>query len=143
MLCEDRQQWVFVYRFLIQNGVPGGRIRAQVSQAGRGSGEQFVREQYPKEVTEYRRRATSLNVALVVVQDCDNSTVAQTRARLETAVGRREDERIAILLPRRNIETWIRFLTDRAVVDEQVRYPKLRRESECHDAVDRLAAKPE
>lgn len=66
--------------------------------------------------------------------------LAKTNADLPETT--RADERIAVLLPRRNIETWIHFLNGEQV-DETTVYPKLPRESECHAAVDRLAAKGE
>jgi hypothetical protein len=44
---------------------------------------------------------------------------------------------VAVAVPRRNIETWIRYLNDEDV-DEQTMYPKLRRDRECNQAVLRL-----
>jgi len=144
VLCEDRQHWVFAYRFLTQSGVHARRIRAAVSPSGQGSGEQYVREQYPIEVAEQRKRAARLNSALIVIQDCDTRTLESRLATLEQSVARVPNDRIALLFPKRNIETWIHFLADGEAVNEVDRYPKLRgRESECHDAADRLAAKNE
>lgn len=119
------------------------RVRLRPYPAGQGSGEQFVREQYTVEVEAHRRRATRLNIALIVMQDCDITSVEDARARLEQSTARRSDERIAILLPKRNVETWIRFLIDGGPVDESVCYPKLNRESDCHEVADRLGAKNE
>jgi len=144
VLCEDRQHWVFAYRFLTQSGVHGRRIRPRVSPSGQGSGEQYVREQYPIEVAEQRKRAARLNSALIVIQDCDLTTLEVRRATLEQSAARGPNDRIALLFPKRNIETWIHFLTDRDAVNEVDSYPKLRgRESDCHRASDRLAAKNE
>ena len=50
---------------------------------------------------------------------------------------RKPDDRAAIIVPTRNIETWIKFLEDNKV-DETTSYPKLHLESECKQAVDRL-----
>lgn len=144
VLCEDRQHWVFAYRFLTRNGVHGRRIRARVSPSGQGSGEQYVREQYPVEVAEQRKRAARLNSALIVIQDCDVTTLEGRRATLEQSAEREPNDRIALLFPKRNIETWIQFLTGGQAVNEVDSYPKLRgRESDCHDAADGLAAKNE
>lgn len=144
VLCEDRQHWVFAYRFLTQSGIHGRRIRARVSPSGHGSGEQFVREQYPIEVKEQRKRAARLNSALIVIQDCDVRPLEERRSTLELSAARGPNDRIALLFPKRNIETWINFLTDGEAVDEVDSYPKLRgREADCHDAADRLAAKNE
>ena len=143
VLCEDRQHWVFAYRFLTQNGIHGRRIRPNFL-PGQGSGEQYVRVQYPIEVAEQRKRAARLNSALMVIQDCDVRTLAGRRATLEQSAARGPNDRIALLFPKRNIETWIHFLTDDEAVNEVDSYPKLRgRESECHNAVDRLASKNE
>lgn len=144
VLCEDRQHWVFAYRFLTQNGVHGRRIRPEVCPSWRGSGEQYVRVQYPIEVAEQRKRASRLNSALIVIQDCDVGSLEGRRATLEQSAARGPNDRIALLFPKRNIETWIHFLADGEAVNEDDRYPKLRgRESDCHDAADRLAAKNE
>jgi hypothetical protein len=144
VLCEDKQQAVFVRRFLIKCGESRHNIYIRSATPGRGAGEQFVREQYAAELAGYRRRATMLNLALVVVRDCDTRSLEDTRVALERARPRRPDDRIALLFPKRNIETWIHFLTDGEPVNEDDPYPKLRgRESECHAAVDRLAAKNE
>ena len=84
-----------------------------------------------------------MNIGLVVMHDCDSATVEASRVSLEGSVMRKEEERIALFFPRRNIETWIHFLINVDEVDESKAYPKLARESECHEAVDRLAEKPE
>jgi hypothetical protein len=144
VLCEDRQHAVFAYRFLTKNKVHCRRIRLKVLASGQGSGEQYVREQYPIEVAEQRKRAARLNSALIVIQDCDVRTLEQRRATMEQSATRGPNDRIALLFPKRNIETWIHFLTDDEAVNEVDSYPKLRgRESECHNAVDRLASKNE
>jgi hypothetical protein len=144
VLCDDRQHWIFAYRFLTQNGVHIRRIRPKFAPSGQGSGEQYVREQYQIEVAEQRKRAARINCALIVIQDCDVRTLEDRRTTLEHSAARGPNDRIALLFPKRNIETWIHFLTDDQAVNESDSYPKLRgRESDCHDAADRLAAKNE
>lgn len=143
VLCEGKQDEVFIRRFLDGNRVNPRRIRIRQYPGGQGSGKQFVQEEYSKEVIAHRRRATRLNVALIVMHDSDNETEAECRTRLEGSARRAQTERIALLFPRRNVETWIQYLMNGQLVDEETRYPKLRRESECHAAVDRLAAKDE
>lgn len=143
VLCEDKQQAVFINRFLIKCGENRHNIYTKFNPPGQGAGEQFVREQYATEVAGYRSRATMLNVALVVMRDCDTRTLEETRSTLERTAPRRPNERVALLFPKRNIETWIHFLMSGQAVDETRRYRRLSLESECHDAVDRLAAKNE
>jgi hypothetical protein len=80
---------------------------------------------------------------LIVASDADDSTVDE---RLETfremcrASGvdfRKDQERIAFIIPRRNIETWLAYLRGEAV-NETDRYRKYESESECRDQVVRL-----
>jgi len=142
VLCEDKQQWVFIRRFLIRSGIKSHRIRLRPYPAGQGSGEQFVREQYQNEVLAYRARANRMNIALIVMQDCDTNRVSSRKATLEAFEHREPDERIVLLFPRRNVETWIHFLTHGGQVDESRVYPKLAgRKSECWNAADHLAGK--
>lgn len=143
ILCEGRQDEVFLRRFLKQNGYGHHRVRCRPYPAGSGSGKQFVQAEYAKEVVEHRRRATRINIALIAMHDCDTRTMEESRAMLEQSAVRHANERIALLLPRRNIETWIHFLQDGGPVDESTPYRKLPRESECHSVVDHLGAKHE
>ncbi len=148
ILCEDPQQFVFVHRFLLRAGVNRHRISVRPFPAGKGSGEQYVREQFAREIVAFRRRASRKSLALIVVMDADLDTVNHAKTRLwktVTDVGddRQPHERIALLIPRRNIETWIHFLLTRQEMDEVARYDKLERESDCHPAADRIAGKDE
>lgn len=143
ILCEGKQDEVFLRRFLKQNGYGHHRVRCRPYPAGRGSGKQFVQDEYAKELVEHRRRARRMNIALIVMHDCDTETMEVSRAILEGSGTRSANERIALLFPRRNIETWIHFLQDGGPVDESTRYRKLLRESECHSVVDHLASKDE
>jgi hypothetical protein len=143
LLCEDRQQEVFARTFLQACDIHPLRVR--IAPYGRGAGEQFVRQNYPAEVREYRGKAHAQpGICLVVMCDADTLTVAERRKRLEDALAEqgitaREDiERIGIFIPRRNVETWIYFLKGQ-VVDEQTVYPHLGKESECKPDVERLA----
>ena len=52
VLCEDEQQGVFVRRFLKPR--TNHPIRTMWQPAGEGSGEQFVREEYPRQLRALR-----------------------------------------------------------------------------------------
>jgi hypothetical protein len=54
LLCEDRQQEVFVRRFFKKAGWSTQRLRVEFAPPGRGSAVQFVRERFPKELSAYR-----------------------------------------------------------------------------------------
>ncbi len=112
ILGEDRRQVHFAKKFLEIRGV-GGRIHTVPCPPGRGSGEQFVRERYPIELANCRRRSANVNQALVVVVDADKLSTDERKRQIEHQAGierRRSDEKVLIVTPKRNIETWFRFL---------------------------------
>jgi hypothetical protein len=141
---EDKQQRVFVTRLLQRLGHDKRKLDPLPLPAGQGSGEQYVRQRYAREVQELRSRSSHLQLALVVVLDADNEQVADrqrqladelTAARLQP---RTADERIIHLIPRRSIETWIAYLLGENV-NETDRYQRLTgHERDCQPAVDRL-----
>ena len=138
MLGEDTQHLNFVYHWLRARGVLAGKIRRLPVASGARAGEQHVRTAYPALVQDLRRR-NYLAVSLVVVLDADAATVEQHHAELAAQVARGADERVALAIPRRNIETWIRYLTA-PPVDEETDYK--RREADpgaCRRAAQALA----
>ncbi len=144
VLCEDRQQEVFARHFLIGCGINRRRIRVNVAPRGRGSGEQHVRQEYPREVKEHRIRHHRLNVALAVLIDADTKSVDNRLGQLENELtgnslsGRQPDEKIGIFVPKRNIDTWIHYLMGETVNEVDV-YAKLEREGDCKSYVAELA----
>ncbi len=122
VLAEDRRHCSFVKRFLEQRGIDSGRIRLKPSPAGRGAGEQFVRRKFPTEV-DYLRRRPHLCLGLVAVIDCDVRTIQERQRQLDDALtsenqaSRTNEEAIAVLMPRRNIETWIHHLRGNDVTE--------------------------
>jgi hypothetical protein len=117
ILAEDLSQGNFVRRYLIRAGQENRHIRMHLPQSGRGSGEQYVRQQYSTEVEYYRVRSASRSAALVVAIDADVREVIERNVQLRASLAnmrqedRRPTEKIALLIPRRNIETWILCLS--------------------------------
>ena len=140
VICEDSQQRVFIYRLLKTFGLHR-RLRVETAQEGRGAADQWVRETYPDEVAAYRR--STMAVGLITAIDADENSVRfryrQLNEELDTndLEHRRRDEQICLLVPKRNIETWIYALFDEEVNEQDV-YPKLEKESECQPAVEQL-----
>lgn len=111
-------------------------------------GSQHVRENYPKLVEQRRSqqgRLRTMGCRLVVHIDVDNAdaggrTVDDRRTELDEACRRASvalpapAEPVAHLIPRRNIETWIRFLLQGPPVDEHTDYGHLPRESDASPA---------
>lgn len=63
IICEDVQQSAFARRYLQKRGFNRRNIRVEKNPAGKGSGEQFVRQKLIDEVKEYRRKSTYLGKA--------------------------------------------------------------------------------
>ncbi|MFA5498694.1 MAG: hypothetical protein WCX83_04935 [Candidatus Cloacimonas sp.] len=141
LICEDTQQECFVRRFL--NGMGWGKrqLRIEKSPSGRGSGEQWVREKYAAELANYRK--SHVQYAILTIVDGDVHGVSYRTNQFDNKCIEKEIpvrnnlETVAIIVPTRNIETWIKYLEGEKV-DETTIYPKLNNESDCKPAVDRL-----
>lgn len=149
ILCEGRQDEVFIRRFLNECGINRHRIRVVPYPKGKGAGEQHIREQYPTEVKAHRSRAAyQKSLYLIVMTDADTKTVTKRQRELEDALSvagqdrRKATERIALFVPKRNVETWIHYLMGKKV-NETDAYPKLTAEGDCETSVKRVAAKSE
>ncbi|MEH2450862.1 hypothetical protein [Nostoc sp.] len=150
ILCEDLQQQVFAYHFLKKRGfnIDPKNLTIRTSPKGKGAGEQFVRNHYAAEVKAYRRKNYRSGM-LVVLIDADNETVKATLKELDDALIedsqelRKPDEKIAIFVPKRNIETWIHYLRTGEVVEEEgenSKYSKFpKNEAICKPGVEQLA----
>jgi hypothetical protein len=142
ILSEDLQHAVFVRRFLKGRGFPGHAIREKICPPGSGAGDAYVLAQSPAEVRAQRKRNYQ-DVCLITVIDADIFTVGHRIRQTEDRLADRNmdpggrDERIAVVVPKRRIETWIYYLKGDDV-DESTEYRKLRFESDCLPAVQRL-----
>ncbi len=142
ILCEDKQQAVFARKFFMSHGFSRRQLEFNIAPEGKGSAEQYVRERYAREVSTYRRKSTYLSRMLVVIIDADTYTVKQRLTQLDTALKnasqqRKANEKIAIFVPKKNIETWIHYLMGKTV-DEKTNYPKLSRKRDCKPYVEKL-----
>ena len=145
LLCEDTQQLVFARHFLEKRGFDKRKIIPLIPSVAQ-SGEQFVREKYVSEVKKYRQKCNHLAIALVVMTDADNLSVQQRLNQLSSVLkennlpDRQKEEAIAVFIPKRNIETWIAYLTGENVDEEEKKkYDKLLKESDCKPQAEDLA----
>ena len=141
LLCEDRQTDNFVRRFLFHRNFRSRDIHTVPLPDGLQSGEQWVRESYPRQLKVVRRRR---QVGLLVVIDADNNTTTDRKAGLDQECVRQNvtpsspNDPVIVVIPRRNIETWFHFLRHKRSVDETIIYQKLNRASDCHPLADEL-----
>ncbi|MEM7130845.1 MAG: hypothetical protein AAF702_31260 [Chloroflexota bacterium] len=118
---------------------------------GKGSGEQYVREKFVAEVRTFRQKAAHTNSVLIFAIDADTKGVQARFNELGNLLNeahmpeRGQSEKIAIFVPKRNIETWIAYAQGTKVNETDV-YQKLDRERECKPAVkhlkDNICSKP-
>jgi len=144
ILCEDRQQEVFARYFLKKRGFTG-LFRPMFCPPGSECGSDYVRNQYPLEVKAYRQKKNRVAIGLVVLIDADTGTLAARLNWLASALdkdkqeNRGSNEAIAIFVPKRNIETWIHYLQEETV-NEEDDYAKFKNnEAICKTAAEGLA----
>ena len=83
------------------------------------------------------------NGILVVMIDGDNYSIAERLKQLNDACTqsgvspRNTSDKVAVFIPKRNIETWLAYL-DGERVNEVDTYPRLERERECQKHVNAL-----
>lgn len=141
IVCEDVQQGAFARRYLEKRGFEPKRIR--VLQNPRGSGEQFVRRRLVQEIRTHRQRSSYGHggLRLIALIDADTLSVEERFEQVQATLEQeglakiQEGERIAIFIPKRNIETWLRY-ADGESVDEDQDYPKLKHQRSCRQQVD-------
>jgi len=129
-LVEDEHHEMLLRRYLKRYGLNEHKMRMNRSPSGQGSAEAWVRKEFPKEVKEYRRRQASAQTGLIVMIDADAHSVQERLNQLDQAltttaqqaVG--EQERIAQLVPKRNVETWILCLNNGPDLDEDTNYTR-------------------
>ncbi|RKH47218.1 hypothetical protein [Corallococcus sicarius] len=149
VLCEDLQSSVFISRALKQLGVKQHQIRIEPlpSSTEGGAGEQYVRKHTPAQVKAHRSLQARVRTALIIHIDADPAnSVQDRRQQLDAALKEQgqspvtASERIARLVPKRNIETWIHFYLDGPPVDEAQAYAKYTgNERACAPAAESFA----
>lgn len=125
LLCEDDGQQRFAHHVFRKLGRAHREVRTLICPAGRGAAEQWVRNRYAEEVRLYRRKATAQKgIGLLVAIDADRQTVDYRHEQLANSLKtadldkRGPDERIAVWVPKRNIETWVADLLGHTVNEE-------------------------
>ncbi|MGC9950498.1 MAG: hypothetical protein ABSF64_29380 [Bryobacteraceae bacterium] len=118
-LVEDTRQQQFVYRFLREIGYLAHQIRFRPVPGGGGSGAHWVLDRYADIVEAYRLRSARAETALVVAIDADDGSVSRRQQQFRDRAARTADERIAHMIPKWSIETWVLCLTGRNVDEDQ------------------------
>lgn len=144
LICEDRQHETFARRFLEKAGWSTRRLRVEMAPAGRGSGEQFVRENFPRELAAFRSRSKNVDQRLIVILDGDRVGTVGRLKQLDQACQqegidpRLPAERVLVAVPTWNIETWLAYLAGHTVDEGRSDYPRLERPRDCQSHVETL-----
>jgi hypothetical protein len=124
LLVEDEAMECFVRRVLKGLGNQTRIVRVERSPQGKGSAKTWVTKNYIKEVRAHRSKVRhQANIGLVVGTDADNLTARERREELDAALAvagfprRQSEEKICLIIPKWNIETWLVHL-DGFEVDE-------------------------
>lgn len=143
LICEDQQHEVFARRFLEKVGVGRRQIRVVRVPRGRGSAEQFVREQFPCELVTYRTNRRRVAQALVVMIDGNGMEWKKRIDQLRDSCHQKrvpwpdEQDKVLIAVPTWSIETQFAYL-DVKDVTETTPYPRLSKPRLCQRYVDKL-----
>ncbi len=146
VLCDDLQHATFARRFLEKAGWSARRMRVELAPGGRRSAEQYVRQRFPTELKAYRSRRQQVTQALVVMVDGDRYGVQGRLKQFDKACRksnvprRKPDDRVAIVVPTWNIETWFAYLGGQTVDESRADYPRLHRQRDCQPYVEALDA---
>ena len=131
ILGEDAAHVGSLYRAMVDHfGIPSGKVRKLPVGNGRGDAKRHVLRQVPGQIALLRRGPRS--AALVIAVDGDGAD--ETRRIREVSDALRADgmnainadDRVVIVVPCRNAETWLRFVQC-TTVDEETNYKQGRR----------------
>ncbi|WP_449418569.1 hypothetical protein [Phormidium nigroviride] len=123
ILCEDIDQERFIREYLICRGLDDRKIRDFGNPKGRiiNNNNALIVKHYPDIIKSYRKRKYR-NIAVVVMIDADEDSLFDKMRSLhialdETAGNLNQDprlpnEKVAIFIPARNIETWFYYINN-------------------------------
>jgi hypothetical protein len=126
LLCEDDAHQRLALEYMKRCGINTRDVVPRVgSRMQKGSGKQWVIQEFPRQLHASRQRSSRARTLLVVLVDADEDTVAHREQSLWDRVSsagydpRRHDDPIVLLIPRWHVETWIRALLGQAVDEDQ------------------------
>ncbi len=109
ILCEDTVHYHFAKKYFELLGFNNRKITGKYNPTGRsvGSGAEYVKKNYEKEVRAFRSKANHLDYILVVIIDDDTKDNAKFLYQKCTPSS---NETILIFSPARNIESWFCYI---------------------------------
>ena len=129
VVAEDRQQEMFLRRVLYEHGFTVHDLRIETCPKASHAADAWVLRTHADEVKKLRsRQHAQPGIGLITAIDADDYSVQERHRQLDAVAGhessaRAPGERIAYVVPRRNIETWLRVLAGQPG-DEETDYKK-------------------
>ena len=128
ILAEDNRLVSFCLKIVMKLGIQTERKKISVEPVPQaGAGYTWLFREYPSLVQKHRTRASKNSVALVVGVDADKKSPEERAQELDQKLEeaklekRKADEAIVLVIPKRNIETWIMYFGG-TKVDETTDY---------------------
>ncbi len=128
LLCEDPEHQRLMLAFLKKCGVPNpGRMLRPIvaSKMREGGNVGWVIERFPDQFRAVRQRQRSrANSLLIVMIDADECSVEERKRELNRRAEEagldpiKPDDPLALIIPKRHIETWIRSLLGDSVTED-------------------------
>jgi hypothetical protein len=152
ILCEDIDQERFIREYLICRGLDDRKIKDFGNPKGRDikNNNALILKHYPELIKSYRTRKYR-NIAVVVMIDADEDSVSDKmrslHKKLDEAAGnlnkdtRLPNEKVAIFVPARNIETWFYYIMEGQECNEITDYKDDKMSAEERIELAKSAAK--
>lgn len=109
ILCEDTVHYHFAKKYFELLGFNNRKIIGKYNPRGRsvGSGAEYVKNNYEKEVKAFRSKINHLDYILVIIIDDDTKDNIKSLYKTYTPSS---NESILIFSPTRNIESWFHYI---------------------------------
>jgi hypothetical protein len=152
ILCEDIDQERFIRQYLICRGLDDRKIKDFGNPKGRviENNNALIVKHYPDLMKSHRRRKYR-NLAVVVMIDADEDSVSDKMRSLHKALDeaagnlnkdtRLPNEKVAIFVPARNIETWFYYIMEGQECNEITKYKDDKMSAEERIKLAKRAAK--
>jgi hypothetical protein len=127
LLCEDDEHRRLAVTYMNRCGINTSRVVVErvASRLQQGGNVGWVLDEFPRQMHACRQRhKAKANTLLIVMVDADMLEVAARRHQLNERLalagydGLSVNDPVALLIPRRHVETWIRALLGEGVTEE-------------------------
>jgi cellulose synthase/poly-beta-1,6-N-acetylglucosamine synthase-like glycosyltransferase len=118
ILCEDTVHYHFARKYFELQGFNSKKITGKYNPKGIsvGSGAEYVKENYAREIKAFHSKVNHLDYILVVIIDDDTKEHIKSLYQIYTPL---ENEKVLIFSPKRNIESWFYYIDGNNVSESE------------------------